>query len=207
MTVLTSKKMMTAIATAAISAMLLAPAAQARGGFSKADFLQSRFDRIDTSGDGAIELDELQIRRANAAERIFSRKDSDDDGFLTLEEATTTRRGVANDYSDIAEDIVACVADQKEETGNDDIVVPDVSQFQSPEDRFNETDISGDGLLDLAEVEIRDAAKQEEKFIDMDTDADTFVSFEEFSAAHDVRRATRRAINTCIDELTEETLP
>ena len=207
MTILTSKKMMTAIATAAISAMLLAPAAQARGGSSKADFLQSRFDRIDASGDGMIELNELQIHKANITVRIFDWKDSDEDGFLTLEEAIITRRGEANDYSDMAEDIVACVADQKEETGNDDIVVPDVSQFQSPEDRFNETDISGDGLLDLAEVEIRDAAKQEEKFIDMDTDADTFVSFEEFSAAHDVRRATRRAINTCIDELTEETLP
>ena len=199
--------MMTAIATAAISAMLLAPAAQARAGISKTDFLQSRFDRIDASGDGMIELSELQIHKANVTVRIFDWKDSDDDGFLTLEEAIITRRGEANDYSDIAEDIVACVADQKEITGNDDIVVPDASQFQSPEDRFNETDTSGDGLLDLAEVEIRDAAKQEEKFIEMDTDADNFVSFEEFSAAYDVRRVTRRAINTCIDELTEETLP
>ena len=207
MTIFTTKKMLTAIATAAVSAMLIAPAAQARGGFAKGDFLQSRFDRIDASGDSLIDLSEFQIHKANVAVRIFNWKDSDGDGWLTLEEATTTRSGEANDYSDIAADIVACVADKKAETGDDNIEVPDESRFQSPQDRFNDMDASGDGLLDLAEVEMHNEAKQEQKFIDMDTDADTFVSFEEFSAAHDVRRATRRAIGACIHELNEEVLP
>lgn len=207
MTIFTTKKIMTAIATAAVSAMLIAPAAQARGGHAKGDFLQSRFDRIDTSGDGMIDLSEFQIRKANAAERAFNRKDRDDDGLLTLEEATTTRRGEANDYSDIAADIVTCVADKKAETGDDNIEVPAESQFQSPQDRFNDIDTSGDGLLDFAEFEMHKQAKQEQKFIDMDTDVDTFVTFEEFSAAHDVRRATRRAIRACINELSEEVIP
>lgn len=206
MTVFTTKKMMTAIATVTVSALLMAPAAHARGGFFSGDRMQSKFDRIDTSGDGVIELTELQAKRDGFAERMFNWKDTDGDGFLSLEEATTSHRGQANDYSDIAEEIVQCVADEKEATGNDDIIVPDVSKFQSPEDRFNEADTSGDGLLDLAEVEARGDAKQAEKFADMDTDADGFVTFEEFSASYDARRATWSVIRSCINELSDDSI-
>lgn len=206
MTSVMTKKMMTAIATVTVSALLMVPAAQARGGFFSGDRMQSKFDRMDTSGDGVLELTELQARKEGFAERMFNWKDTDGDGFLSLEEATTFHRGQANDYSDIAEEIVQCVADEKAATGNDDIIVPDVSKFQSPEDRFNEADTSGDGLLDLTEVEARSEARQEEKFNDMDADADGFVTFDEFSDSYDARRATRTVIRSCINELSEDTV-
>lgn len=203
MTNFNTKKMATAIATLTVSALLIAPAVHARGP-ANADRLQAHFDRIDTSGDGVIDSTEWSAKAANHAEHKFNRKDADDDGFLTLEEATTTRRGEARDFSDIADDIVQCVADLKEETGDENIMVPDADHFLSPEDKFDNVDTSGDGLLDLDEALAKASEKSAESFDNLDSDNNGLVTFEEFSAGKDKRHATRRAVKSCIDELTIE---
>ncbi|MCY7294571.1 hypothetical protein [Alteromonas sp. a30] len=45
-----------------------------------------------------------------------------------------------------------CVAELKAEFGDENIVVPDADKFLSPEDRFDNGDTSGDGLLIFEEV-------------------------------------------------------
>ena len=108
---------------------------------------------------------------------------------------------VAHDNSDIVDDIAICVADIKEETGNDAIQVPDPANYQSPQQRFDSKDTSGDGVLDLAEVLSAAESKASAAFTEMDTDSSNDVTLEEFSAAKLSHKATRRAIKTCIDEI------
>ncbi|MBE1299348.1 MAG: hypothetical protein GJ680_05505 [Alteromonadaceae bacterium] len=164
---------------------------------------EQRFNNLDTNGDAVLSLDEFTANVAENTERRFTRKDSDEDGLLSLEEATTRRNGeAAADYSDIAEDIIACVADLAAE--DDSIVVPDADKFQSPEDRFNAVDTSGDGFIDLEEAQASALSKKTDAFDSIDADEDGLITFEEVQAAGESRKATRQAVRECIEELEEE---
>jgi hypothetical protein len=101
---------------------------------------------------------------------------------------------------------VQCVADIKAETGNDNIVVPDPGLFISPQEKFDNADTSGDGVLDLAEVQATVTSKVETKFSHMDTDLSADVSLDEFTAHKKRYHSSRRAVKSCIDELSEEEL-
>lgn len=191
-----------------LSSVLVATAAEAQkrprgdANLTTEERLQLRFDRLDSSGDAVINLDEYTANTDTKAERRFNRKDADSDGLLSLEEATTTRRGTAPDFSDIAEEIVECVTDAA--ASNELIIVPDATRFQSPADKFAAADSNSDGSIDLEEAQANALAKATEAFNNMDSDSDTFVSFEEFSSANESRRATKEAIRDCIEELTDE---
>lgn len=172
-----------------------------RGGGERS--VERVFNRLDVSGDSLVTLDEFTAKTETRAERGFNRKDADEDGLLSLEEATTNRRGQTRpDYSDIADDIVACVAELAEE--DDSIVVPDADSFASPEERFNAADTSGDGSLSLEEVQASALDKATNAFNNMDADSSGDVSLEEFQAAGESRRATRQAVRSCIEELEAE---
>ena len=161
------------------------------------------FERLDTTEDSLITLDEFTAKTSDRAERRFNRKDTDEDGFISLEEANTNRRGEERaDYSDIADEIVACIAELAVE--DDSIVVPDADKFSSSEDRFNTIDTSGDGVLSLEEVQTKALDKATDAFNAMDADTSGDVTLEEFEAAAASRRATRQAIRSCIEELEAE---
>lgn len=160
------------------------------------------FKRLDTNKDNVLELDEFTLPSSTKAEKRFTRKDADEDGLLTFEEATSGRE--QKDFSDIAEEIVQCVADLKAETGNEDIVVPDAERFMSPQNRFSTIDTSGDELLDLAEVQANAAEKAAKAFEKMDADADLLVTIEEFKANKKGHMQTRRAVKSCVEELTAD---
>lgn len=204
-----NKTLISMIGSIAVSSLLTLSVAQAQegpralGGESE-ERLANSFARLDTSGDEVIDSSEWLDHKLAKAEKLFTRKDADEDGFLTFEEATTTRRGEVRDLSDIADDIVQCVSDLKDETGDDNIVVPSADSFLSPEDKFANADSNGDGVLDLDEVLASATTKANDGFSNMDTDGDGFVTFEEYSSAAESRSATRRAIKSCIDELTDE---
>jgi Ca2+-binding EF-hand superfamily protein len=187
-----------------LASVLAASVAQAqesrgpRGGGERS--AERLFERLDSSEDGVVTLDEFTAKTETRAERRFNRKDADDDGFISLEEATTNRRGEAReDLSDLADDIIACVTDLAAE--DDNIVVPDADNFASPEERFNAVDTSGDGVLSLEEVQASAMDKATAAFDNMDSDASGDVTLEEFQAAGEKRRATRQAIRSCIEEL------
>ena len=188
------------VAAIAVMSLITVSDANARG--KRGGSAEDAFTRLDTDLSGTLTLEELTVPAATKAENKFTRKDTDADGFLTFEEATAGREPV--DHSDIAEDIASCVAEVKEETGNDAIVVPDPANYQSPQERFDAKDTSGDGLVDLAEMQAAAEAKATQGFTNMDTDASDDVSLEEFTAAKESRKATRRAIKSCVEELTAE---
>ena len=209
MSLLTKKSAVATIVGTLLTTVLVTSIAQAgprggdRGGVRGERSVERAFERLDTSEDGVITLDEFTAKTEERAERRFNRQDDDEDGFVSLEEGTTNRRGEQRaDYSDIAAEIVACVADLAVEDEN--IVVPDADRFVSPEDRFNAKDTDGDGVLSLEEAQANALDKATDKFNDMDTDSSGDISLEEFEAAKDSASATRQAIRSCIEELTED---
>lgn len=189
----------------ACTVLLTSYSVAAKEGFKRPGgerFIGKMFQHLDTSDDELLQLDELTSAALAKAEKRFERKDTDDDGFLTFEEATANREPV--DYSDIADDIVACVADAA--LDNPDIMVPDADKFTSPQDKFAAVDTSGDELIDLPEAQAQALAKSTDAFDAMDTDASGDVTLEEFVAFRASVAATRRAVRECIQSLTDEAL-
>ena len=160
------------------------------------------FSNADTNQDGALDLDEMIAAATAKVERKFSDKDTDEDGFVTFEEFTASGRG-ALDLTEYAEDIVQCVADLKEELGSETIQVPSVDDFKSPQEKFNALDTNSDGVVELTEATDAAAAKATEKFETLDADDDGLVTQEEKKAHAEAHKGTRRAIKTCIKEVTE----
>ena len=159
------------------------------------------FKRLDTNEDGVLSLDEMTAPTAAKAEKVFTHKDTDEDGLLSLEEFSLNRRGEAIDLSEIADEIVQCVADLKDETGSEYIVVPEASQFKSPAERFAAIDSNEDGSIDLAEMQAHALAKATTAFTNMDSDENGEVSKNEFKAKWKTHKATKRAIHQCVSEI------
>lgn len=166
--------------------------------------LEQRFQSLDSNADEVLSLDEFTANTNEHSENRFNRKDTDEDGFLSFEEATSNRRGEATDHSDIAQAIVDCVTTLAAE--NDAVIIPEVTDFASPEDRFNAVDISADGFLSLEEVQDNALNKANAAFESMDIDASGDVSYEEFEAHKQQRKATRKAIRTCVNELENDSV-
>jgi len=175
-----------------------------RGAHRGADRGAGSFSRIDVDQDGQLSLAELTTPAMSKIEKKLSRKDNDEDGLISFEEFQQSRNGTLTDLSDIADDIVQCVADVKAETDNDDILVPSADKFMSPTDKFAAIDTSGDGYLSLEELQAKITTHVAATFLVMDQDANGFVSKDEFNLANAKRRATKAATRQCIDELTSD---
>ena len=161
-----------------------------------------KFERLDTNGDGFVDLDELLGPALRRTARRFDRKDVDDSGYLSFEEFATGRTG--RDLSDIADEIVACVADIKEATGSEKIKVPSPDQFLSPEEKFDALDTDGDQLVSLDEALAAITQKVGTAFRKADANGDSLLSLREFKAHLASGIATRRAIRACVAEIQDE---
>ena len=172
-----------------------------RGGFRGEN---AGFNRIDVNQDGELSLDELTAPALSKVEKKLIQKDTDEDALISFEEFQQTRNGALTDLSDIAEDIIQCVADVKADTNNDDIVVPSADKFMSPTDKFAEIDSSEDDFISLEELQARVITKAAASFLIMDLDADGFVSEDEFNTTKAKFRATKGTVHQCIDELSTD---
>ncbi len=199
-----TKKLNPVLLTAFVATTAVLSIAQAnafeRGGHRGA----GGFDKIDVNQDGQLSLDELTTPKMSKVERKFNQKDADDDGLISFEEFQQTRRGTITDLSDIANEIVQCVADIKAETGNDDIMVPTADKFISPTEKFEATDTSGDGFISLEELQDKVVEKVAASFLLMDLDADGLVNEDEYNASKVIKKATKSTVRQCIEELNSE---
>ncbi len=161
-----------------------------------------QFSKLDANQDDMLQFDELSDSALIKSEAHFTKKDTNADGFISFEEITAGKD--LHDYSDIAEEISQCVADIKTESGNELIQVPDPANYQTAQQKFSQADLNGDELLDLAEMQTQKLDNLQGRFEIADDDADNQLSLAEFSQAKLARFATRQAIKTCVDELTEE---
>lgn len=169
-----------------------------RGGEQR---LAKMFERADSNSDGVLTLAEMTVKVDEKAQKMLQKKDADEDGVLSLTEFTTNKRGEMADLSDIAAEIVQCVSELGAE--NPDITVPTADMFVSPQARFEALDTSGDGVLDLAELQDGGLAKATARFEHMDGNDDAQVSLEEFTNAHKSHRATKKAIRQCVHEIND----
>lgn len=153
-----------------------------RGGHNKG----YAFIRLDVNNNGLLSLDEMITPVMARLERKFTRKDTNQDGFLSLAEFQQTQRDNVVDLSEIADDIIQCVTALKEESGDENILVPSVDRFMASAEKFAALNSSIDGLVSLDELKGKVATKFSGTFIIMDTDADNFVNETEFKAANDL---------------------
>lgn len=162
------------------------------------------FQALDVNQDSLLSLNEMLTPALARAETRLTTKDTDEDGVISFEEFIATKDGTKTDLSDIADEIVQCVADLKAETENENIEVPSPDQFMSLDDKFAELDTSGDGFIDLTELQDRVTEKVNDKFTMKDVDQDGFLDMGEFNKRNSSKGATRRAIRHCIAEITSD---
>ncbi|WP_042146246.1 MULTISPECIES: EF-hand domain-containing protein [unclassified Pseudoalteromonas] len=192
--------------TAALSAPQVLAEKQRKGGKQgKLGYsAEQKFNRIDVDQSGEITLAEMTDPATVKAEKKLTRKDTDQDSVLSLEEFSQGRHGNAIDLSVIADEIVLCVSDLKAETGDDNIIVPSADNFVSKEEKFNTIDADANGTIDLSELQTAMETKATSVFEIMDTDDSSSVNLDEFTAASESNKATKKAIRQCVQELTDE---
>jgi Ca2+-binding EF-hand superfamily protein len=188
-------------ATAAFSIPQALAADRGGKGPKGGDRLAKTFARLDVNEDGALSWVEMTDPTVAKAAKILARKDADENGVLSAEEMQRNRHGNAVDLSAIADDIITCVTDLAAEPGNEGLVVPTADSFKSSEARFVEVDTSGDGSVDLTELEVAVINKASNGFNNMDADEDGAVTTQEFGAANKSRRATKKSIRQCVQEI------
>lgn len=159
--------------------------------------------RFDTNGDSAIDLTEATAAATAKAEKHLIKLDTDLDSLVSLDEYLADERA-SRDLTTYAEDIVECVSQMKEDSGDDTINIPNVSDFTSPEQRFSTTDTSSDSYIDLAEAIERSVSKATANFTAQDANADGLVTKEESKAYRSNNKSTRQAVKTCINDVTTE---
>jgi predicted RNase H-like HicB family nuclease len=173
--------------------------------------------------------DPLIARAAAGGDRffsLFSRIDTDSDGQLSLDEVTSARllRSAHRferldgdgDGQVSLEEYLAATANRQdifteygealfacvEEALGEEL--PDPDSIKTPEERFAELDVNADGLVNQQELDQVLTVRVAEKFTETDLDGDGYLSEEEFQAGAEARINLRKAVRNCIDQLTEE---
>ncbi|WP_462173606.1 EF-hand domain-containing protein [Pseudoalteromonas xiamenensis] len=165
--------------------------------------LAGKFKRLDADESGAITLDEMTANIADQAQQKLTRADSDASGAISLEEYLAAKPH-AHDFSAISDALVECVAAIKAESGDDNIVVPEASKFTSPEAKFAAIDANSDGGITLDELQTHMQTQIESTFAAMDADSNGEVTLDEFTAAAEVKKATKQAVKQCAEELLDD---
>lgn len=147
-------------------------------------------DRLDTNEDGFVDVDEFLDARLGRVDAQFERRDDDGDGLLSEDEAR--RRPPRDDVDETdREQVIACVRET-------------IADWEGPhdvEDRFDAVDTNGDGYIDLVELSTSLEERAYVLFDRIDADGDGLLSLEEIEAHQDEQINLRRVIRACIDEV------
>lgn len=150
-------------------------------------------ERLDTSGDGLVDFDEFLDERLARVDTHFERRDADDDGQLSEEEAARPRRRGREPEATDRELVLECVRET-------------VADWEGPfevEDRFDNIDLDGDGYISLAELSTSLEVRARVLFDRIDADGDGLISLEEVEAHLEEQINLRRIIRACKQEVTD----
>ena len=149
-------------------------------------------DHLDTNEDGFVDVDEFLDARLGRVDDQFDRRDDDGDGLLSEDEAR--RRPPRDDVDETDRELViACVRET-------------IADWEGPhdvEDRFDAVDTNGDGFIDLVELSTSLEERAYVLFDRIDADGDGLLSLEEVEAHQEAQINLRRVIRACIDEVTD----
>jgi Ca2+-binding EF-hand superfamily protein len=154
-------------------------------------------ERHDTDGDGQVSEEEFVDEHLQNIDEHFERRDRDGDGLISLEEHTPPARPARRERPERPEidreAVIACVR----ETIAD--YTPELDG--TLEERFENVDTDGDGMLSLTEVSTALEARAHILFERLDADGDAYVTATELAAHFDAQLNLRRVLRACIREV------
>ncbi len=171
-----------------------------KGGDNKKARIEAKFNRLDSDQSGDLSFAETIAKQVTKIERRFNKLDSDQNAEINLDEFLASGRN-ARDLSPFAQEIVACVSAEKEDTGNEFIRVPNELDFMSPVDKFNALDSDTSLTLSLTEVTDSATERAQARFDENDSDATGAIDLDEFTHQQLSRAATRKALKDCINDI------
>ncbi len=176
-----------------------------RGGFDGPRAVRpERFIELhDTDADGRVSENEFIDERLQRVVAQFERRDTNDDGLISADEQAAPRglrdrpglrpRRERSQPPALDRDAVtACILE----------TIPDFEpRFDGePEDRFDNADTDGDGMLGLQEVSTAVQAGASARFARIDGDGDGYVTADEAAAHAGAQRNLRQVANACARE-------
>lgn len=141
---------------------------------ARPDFTLERFNAADGNGDGLLNRDELRTAHGNA--RQHRDLDADGDGSFSFEEMQKARPDLSQ------EQFAALDADQ-----DGKLTRPELKQGFGRE-MFTRIDQDGSGGVSLAEMQAHRSSATQDDFAKLDTDGDGQLSQDELRAGHEKRR-------------------
>ena len=154
-------------------------------------------ERLDSDADGVLSLDEFSERNADKAQRHFNKKDADGDAVLSMDEfsATGNHRRRPNLDSLDTDTLDLCVQE---------ILGYGLPQRPDSETVFAAADANSDGSVDLDEFLLAGDVRAQERFAEIDSDADAQLTSDEIDAHQADRHEERDAHRTCVGEQLDE---
>ncbi|MBD1582941.1 EF-hand domain-containing protein [Pseudoalteromonas sp. S16_S37] len=193
-----------AIIAATLTTLTVSAQAEARKGHHKAP--EVVFAKIDADQSNTITINELLANIDAKAQKKLQRADTNTSSEIELDEYLNKKRHHL-DLSEFASEIVLCVQDTKDATGNSNIMVPDITKFAAPETKFASLDTDNSGGISLAEITAALTAHETDVFSIMDANSSGDVTLEEFIQHGDRKRATKEAVKACIESIVPATDP
>ncbi|BBN81018.1 hypothetical protein PA25_10030 [Pseudoalteromonas sp. A25] len=187
-----------AIITATLTTLTVSAQAEARKGRHKAP--EVVFAKLDADQSNTITIDELLANVDAKAQKKLDRADTNTSSEIELDEYLSKKRH-SIDLSEFASDIVQCVQDTKDATGNSNIIVPDVTKFAAPETKFAQLDTDNSGGISLAEITAALTSHETDVFSMMDADSSGDITLEEFIQQGERKRATKDTVKACIESI------
>ncbi|HBG95856.1 MAG TPA: hypothetical protein DDY14_11195 [Chromatiaceae bacterium] len=166
---------------------------QGRGGPPRTERM-TLLERLDTDGDGVMNMQEFIDGHTDKAERHFDRKDRDDNGLLSLEEFTTSGRryGRGPDMDELDQQVLqACM---------EEILGYELPVRPNSEAAFASTDSDLNASVDLDEFQTAGLLRAEKRFAQIDTDSNGLLTNAELQAFRAERQQHRNAHHRCVIE-------